>query len=98
VSGFSHAAKGGFQIGRGQTGAAAHLPAGLPAAVAQHLQALGVQVFHHAYLNAMKPSLGLSIAVIALGALTTLFMRSPAGEEGAVAEPELRGAPAAAGE
>jgi MFS family permease len=75
IYGYSHASSGGFQLGRGQTGGA-KLPANLPHAVAQHLAAISRQVFDHAYLNAMKPSLALPIAVMLLGALVTLLMRS----------------------
>jgi hypothetical protein len=48
----------------------------VPPALAHQLHDLGVQVFRHAFLLAMKPSLSLSIIALALGAGTTLLMRS----------------------
>jgi EmrB/QacA subfamily drug resistance transporter len=75
ISGFAHASQGGFQVGRGQTGTS-QVPSNVPVAVAHHLATLAKAVFDHAFLNAMKPSLALSIGVMALGAVATLFMRS----------------------
>lgn len=97
IAGFSHASSGGFQVGRGQTGA--HLPAGMPPAVAQHLQVLARQVFDHAFLNAMKPSLVVPVGLMMLGAIAALFMegkrRATAQEEARIEEP---GGVAAAGQ
>ena len=74
VAGFSHAGNGGFQVGRGQTGTSTHLPASVPPSVAQHLAILGRDVFQHAYLLAMKPSLAVGVTAVAAGALITPFM------------------------
>ncbi|MDQ2744306.1 MAG: DHA2 family efflux MFS transporter permease subunit [Chloroflexota bacterium] len=94
ISGFSHAGKSGLQVGRGQTGSG-NLPHNLPASVAHQLQSVSSEVFRHAFLNAMKPSLALPIAVLALGALVTLLMRgqpSNASEERREPEPAERAA------
>lgn len=90
VSGFAHSASGGFRVGRGQTGSSGHLPANVPAAVAHQIQTLGQQVFQHAFLNAMKPSLVLPICVLLSGALITQLMHAgrPATPSAAAAEPE----------
>jgi len=96
VNGFSHASQGGFQVGRGETGA--HLPANVPAQAAHRLVQLGAQVYHHAFLNAMKPSLAVTIVVLLLGCLLTLiFMRSSRAEEQVAPQME-RGGIAAVGE
>jgi EmrB/QacA subfamily drug resistance transporter len=76
IDGFSRAASSGFQVGVGETGA--QLPPGIPAATAQALRALFRQVFDHAYVNAVRPTLAVSIAVLAVGALSCLFLQGQA--------------------
>ena len=76
VSGFSNAASGGFKVGVGQTGA--QLPVGVPPALAPTLQRLFHDVFDNAYVNAVKPTLAVSIAVLAVGALSCLLIERPA--------------------
>jgi EmrB/QacA subfamily drug resistance transporter len=91
VNGFSNAASGGFKVGVGETGA--QLPAGVPAAQAAALQRLFHDVFANAYVNAVKPTLVVSIAVLAVGALSCLLIerrakaaiRADAAEKGAAA-------------
>ena len=73
ISGFSHAASGGFKVGVGQTGGA-QLPAGIPPALASTLEGLFRAVFDNAYVNAVKPTLLVSIAVLAVGALSCLLI------------------------
>ena len=68
VDGFSRAASGGLEVGRGQSGAASRLPAGLPPAVAQQLAQVSHDVFVNAYLDALKPSLVIPVLVMVLGA------------------------------
>jgi EmrB/QacA subfamily drug resistance transporter len=74
VQGFSHSGSRGLDVGRGQTGA--QLPSGLPHTVAARLQHLGELVFQHAFLNAMKPTLALPIAVLVLGGILATFMKT----------------------
>ncbi|MGH2443253.1 MAG: MFS transporter [Chloroflexota bacterium] len=98
INGFSHAAQGGLQLGRGQTGGNASIR-NLPPQVAHQLGVLSQQVFDHGYLLAMKPALSVSIIVLLLGAVTTLFMKS--GRMTAVPQeqaPEKEPSMAAAGE
>jgi len=73
IDGFSHAASGGFKVGVGQTGGV-QLPAGIPAAVAHSLQVLFKTVFDQAYTNAVRPTLMVSIVVLAVGAVSCLFI------------------------
>ena len=88
IASFSGAAKGGLQVGRGQTGGG-RLPSDVPAQAVQHLRQLVIQVFDHAFLNAMKPSLALPIAVLVLGSLLTLvFMRSSPAIQAESAQPQ----------
>jgi EmrB/QacA subfamily drug resistance transporter len=77
VDGFSHAASSGFKLGVGQT-AGAQLPAGVPPAVAQTLTRLFHDVFANAYVNAVKPTLAVSIGVLAVGALSCLLIEGQA--------------------
>jgi EmrB/QacA subfamily drug resistance transporter len=75
VEGFSHAASSGFKVGVGQTGA---LPANVPASAAQALKVIFRQVFDHAYVNAVRPTLTVSIVVLAVGALSCFLIEGQA--------------------
>src|SRR5882672_461555 len=91
VKAFSSVAANGFQIGTGQNGA--KLPAGLPAGVQQQLTALAHDVFVSAYIDAMKQTLVLPIAVLALTAFTALLIRRrPRVQSEATAREEVRAA------
>jgi EmrB/QacA subfamily drug resistance transporter len=69
VEGFSHAAHSGFEVGVGQTGTGAQLPAQV-AEIARY-------VFTHAFVDAMHPTLVLPIAVLVLAAAAAVFIRGP---------------------
>ena len=73
VNGFSTAAKTGFQVGRGQTGGI-HLPANVPAQVATQLQHLVHDVFTQGYILAMRPTIGVGVAILALAALSCVLV------------------------
>ena len=82
IEGFSRAASGGLEVGRGQSGAAGHLPTGIPAAVAQQLGQLSHDVFVNAYLDALKPALVAPVLVMVLGAVACgLIQRRKAAAE-----------------
>jgi hypothetical protein len=93
VDGFSHAARNGFEVGAGQTGASLQLPPGVPAEVVQMLQDAAHYVFTHAFVDAMRPTLILPMVIIAIAAAGTFFVRAdkpaaeaaPAEERAAVA-------------
>lgn len=70
VSGFSNAVQSGLEVGVGQTGVA--LPPGLPPQTEALLQQIGHDVFASGYIAAMKPTLEVSIAVLVIGAISTL--------------------------
>ena len=75
VAGFRSAARGGLQVGAGQSGVAQNLPAGIPDRVAEQLRRLAAEVFHHAFIRAMRPTLALPIAVMLLAAVSCLLVR-----------------------
>ena len=68
VKGFSHAARTGFEVGAGQSGASLQLPA--------QVQAIAHSVFTHAFVDAMHPTLVLPIAVLLMAAAATFFVRT----------------------
>jgi EmrB/QacA subfamily drug resistance transporter len=76
VDGFSHAARNGFEVGAGQSGASLQLPPGVPADVVQMLQAAAHHVFTHAFVDAMRPTMVLPIVIIAIVAACTFFVRA----------------------
>ncbi len=73
ISAFSSVASNGFEIGTGQNGA--KLPANLPPAVAHQLATLAHDVFTSAFIDAMKGTLVVPIAFLALTALSALLIR-----------------------
>jgi EmrB/QacA subfamily drug resistance transporter len=68
VDGFSHAARTGFEVGAGQSGAAFDVP--------PQIAALAHQVFTHAFVDAMHPTLVLPIVALVVAALATTFVRT----------------------
>jgi EmrB/QacA subfamily drug resistance transporter len=93
VAAFSSVASTGFQIGTGQNGA--RLPSNLPPAVAQQISAVAHDVFVTAYVDAMKATLVVPIAFLALTALTTLLIKRrarPAEQQPVRQEEEVRAA------
>src|SRR6266849_4395866 len=73
VAAFSSVSSNGFQIGTGQNGA--KLPAGLPPAVQHQISLLAHDVFVSGFIDAMKITLYVPLAVLAFTALTTLLIR-----------------------
>jgi EmrB/QacA subfamily drug resistance transporter len=77
VDGFSNAARQGLEVGASQNGAALQLPPGIPQQVADQLAQLGHAVFTHAFVDAMRPSMALPIAIVILAAFISLAARAP---------------------
>ncbi|HEV1991832.1 MAG TPA: MFS transporter, partial [Candidatus Dormibacteraeota bacterium] len=73
VMAFSSVATNGFHIGTGQNGA--KLPSGLPPGVSAQLTSLAHQVFVSGYIDALKQTLVLPIAVLALTAFSALLIK-----------------------
>ena len=86
VDGFSNAAKQGFEVGAGQSGTALALPAGIPADLAAQIGQIAHAVFTHAFVDAMRPSMTIALAVVFIGALVTLRARQPKAVESRVME------------
>jgi EmrB/QacA subfamily drug resistance transporter len=85
VSGFSGAAQHGLEVGAGQTGGSLSLPPGVPPAVTQLLQQLAHSTFTQGFVDAMKPTMVLPIAVLVAVALLTLV--AARGRAGAAEQP-----------
>jgi EmrB/QacA subfamily drug resistance transporter len=93
VAAFSSVASNGFEIGAGQNGA--KLPAGLPPAIAQQITSLGHDVFVTGYIDALKPTLVLPVAVLVMTAFSALLIKriaQPAVQKGESAPEELSAA------
>ncbi|MGI5489040.1 MFS transporter [Microtetraspora malaysiensis] len=75
VASFNNAGKGGLEVGAGQTGATLKPPPGTPASLAQHIHQMAASVFEHGFVHAMRPTLALPIAVIAVGAVSCFLVR-----------------------
>ena len=69
IDGFSQAAHTGFEVGAGQSGTGATLPA--------QVAAIAHSVFTHAFVDAMHPTLLLPIAILVVAAFATAFVRAP---------------------
>jgi len=93
VAGFSNAASGGLEVGAGQTGTAAGVPHDVPASLAAQLSSISHDVFGNAFVDAMRPTLILPIAVIAVAAVGVLTARR--GPLGIADMTEYAGVPAA---
>jgi hypothetical protein len=81
VEGFSNAAKQGLEVGAGQSGAAVALPPGVPSDIAAQIAQVAHNVFTHAFVDAMHPSMAIALAVVFTGAIVTLFARQPRAQE-----------------
>jgi hypothetical protein len=89
IDGFSRAAKAGLQVGRGQSGTNLKVPAGTPAQVVAQVQQVAHAVFTQAFVDAMRPTMALAIAVILLAAIGALWARNqPSGAHRRNAQPE----------
>jgi MFS family permease len=75
VKGFAGAAKGGLEVGAGQSGAQQQLPPGVPPTVAHRIQELAGQVFSHGFVHAMRPTMWLPIGVVLLSAAACLTLK-----------------------
>ncbi|WP_307795450.1 MFS transporter [Actinacidiphila acididurans] len=81
LRGFDHAGKH-LAVAGNTSGST--LPRGVPAGVAQRVQDTGRTVFGHAFVDAMHPTLLVGVAVLAVGALSCLFVTK---SDGASANP-----------
>jgi len=73
VDGFTQAARSGLQVGRGQTGGA-QLPPDLPSQVVAQVQQLVHDVFVNGYVAALRPTVAVSVAVLAVAAASCVLV------------------------
>jgi hypothetical protein len=85
VEGFSQAASRGLEVGRGQTGSSLQLPSGIPAQIVQQLDRLAHAVFTQSFVDAMRPSMALGIAVVLIAAVGVFGVRNRAARAEATA-------------
>ena len=100
VSEIDSSARSGIQVGAGQSGGSTHLAKGIPAQVVAEIARIAHDVFTFAFVTAMRQTLILPIALLAVGALSCLAIserrRVPAPiVEAAAAQPAAPAAPAA---
>jgi EmrB/QacA subfamily drug resistance transporter len=96
IDAFTNVARSGFQVAPGQTGGA-DLPAGLPAPMAAILQQAADEVFANGFVIALKPTLMVPLAVVAVGALSCLAaLRGAKAAQHAVPHPDEAAYPAVA--
>jgi EmrB/QacA subfamily drug resistance transporter len=75
VDGFSHIAGGGLEVGAKTD---VQLPPGLPATAVTALKKIGAETFAAGFVNAMRPTLVLPIAVLLAAALSCLAIKRQA--------------------
>jgi EmrB/QacA subfamily drug resistance transporter len=101
VSEMDGSARSGIQVGAGQNGGSTHLAKGIPAHVAAEIARIAHDVFTFAFVTAMRQTMILPIALLAVGALSCLAIsgrrRTPTepAAESAVTEPVSPATPAA---
>src|SRR5215472_703277 len=99
VAGFSHAARSGLQVGRGQS--AASVPRGTALPLVPQIRRLINDVFANGYITAMRPTLAISVGILLAGAAAcVLLRRRPAvpAPSAAAAAPAPAASAAAAGQ
>jgi MFS family permease len=74
VAGFTGLSSGGTDLARVRD-VAAFLPTGLPAETLAQVQALAQHVFATAFVDAMRPTLTVSVALLAVSAASCAFIR-----------------------
>ncbi len=86
IAGFSRAARGGLDVGRGA--GSVPLPQGIPAQVAQQIERVAHDVFMRGFIDAMRPTLVLPIAVLIVAAASCLAIAQRRGPTEPVEAPE----------
>ncbi|MGC0418089.1 hypothetical protein [Embleya sp. AB8] len=71
------AAAGGREVGAGRNGTSVHAPTGTPPDLADRFAHAATSAFDHGVVHAMRLTLVLPIAVIAIGAAACLLVRRP---------------------
>jgi MFS family permease len=95
VNAFKEVAAAGSEVAGTST---IQLPASIPAEFRSQILAAGKAAFDTGYVNAMRPTLALPIAVMGLAAVSVLLVKRRGADAQAGAPAQAAGAPAAAGE
>jgi len=74
IDGSSSAASGGFAVGASSSSAAGRIP-GVPPAIAAQIAQIAHDVFAHAFIDAMRPTLLVPVAVLLIGALSCVAIK-----------------------
>jgi len=74
IDGFSNAVKGGLEVGHSSSASAGQV-SGLPPQVAAEIARISHDVFAYAFIDAMRPTLAVPIAALALGALSCVAIK-----------------------
>ncbi len=80
VQSFAHAARNGLQVGAGESGTARTLTPSVPQDIATRIQDIATQVFTHAYVQALKPTMAVPAAIMLLGAASCLAVKKLRGD------------------
>lgn len=75
IDGFSNLGQGGIEVGPGQSGLS-QLPSGIPPILAGQIQSLAHDVFVNGFIAAMKPTLSVTIAMLAIGVASTFLIQN----------------------
>src|SRR5262249_40482276 len=75
VSEMDTSARNGIQVGAGQSGGSTHLAQGLPQQIVHEIARIAHDVFTFAFVTAMRQTMILPIALLAIGALSCLAIR-----------------------
>jgi EmrB/QacA subfamily drug resistance transporter len=73
IDGFARAGTSGLEVGRGQAGGV-QVPAGLPPQAADLVRSLIHDVFANGYVDALRPTLGVAVAALLLGAASCVLI------------------------
>ncbi len=76
IDGFSHAGRSGLAVGAGQNGVPAGALAHLPATVAAQVQQASHDVFATAFVDSMRPTLFIGMAVVLIAAAIACLARA----------------------
>ena len=93
VSEIDSSAQGGIQVGAGQSGGSTHLAHGIPAQLAAEIARIAHDVFTFAFVTAMRQTMIMPIALLAVGALSCLAIKegrrpaAPTATETVITEP-----------
>jgi hypothetical protein len=92
IAGFRDAAKSGLQVGAGQSGAAVKLPPGSSPALLHRIEEIGVSVFSHGFVTAMRWTAIMPVAIMLLSAASCLAIkrRQRGGTPAAAQTPEQK--------